>query len=119
MFQNMQDKMCIIPRPIRRHTLREDCKISRRAELRLMVAQWTAACLVMVIGVGQVHAALIAVSPVDTGDRSVYQWDTNNGNAFSQWNTTDGAVSDIAFDPVTGDLYALTQGWIERRTSGG
>ena len=46
----------------------------------------------------------------------VLEWDTNNANAHSVWNTGYIDVSDISVDPVTGDLYALTNGGVIKRT---
>ena len=76
------------------------------------------AAAIICLFASQSNAAIeISVSSNDLGDRFVRQWDTSNSNAFSSWDTRDGAVSDIAIDPVTGDRYALTQGGIRRQTA--
>ena len=73
-------------------------------------------CLILFNVFAPAHGATIAISFTDgSGTINLYN---SSGSLLGNW-TPDGAVSDIAYDQTTGDLYAFTSGGVYKRTPGG
>ena len=65
-----------------------------------------------------IRNGVIAWSPSDTGDTRVFSRNLSGGPTTT-WTSSGGRVADVAFDNLTGQLYASTQGGVFRLNPGG